>query len=329
MSYNDSDAGTATEGHPIHTLMEEHKLLLDFAQKQVNVARTLKTKNSLTEAELIFAELSQLVESFRSSPNHYLREENVIFPILEKKGFTGPPAVMWQEHDQIRSIEKNLYLTFDSLKELPWEEFCKKMESSAIQLAQMLQTHFYKENNILFPTALELLTETEWVEVIREFERIGYCPFTPGVPKAKSAEIEPSVGFADGLVQFETGALSASVLQAIFNTLPVEITFVDAEDHLRFFSESKEPIFPRSTASLGLKVQNCHPQKSVHMVNKILEDFKSGKSDVAAFWINMQGKMIYIRYFAVRNRQGTYLGCMEVTQDITKAKTIEGEKRLL
>ncbi|MCX6639339.1 MAG: PAS domain-containing protein [bacterium] len=329
MAYNDEDTGIAPIGHPIYILMEEHKLLLGFTQKLVTLSKDLKSKAIFGDAGELMSELKTVVGHFKSSPNHYLREENVIFPLLDKKGFSGPPAVMWQEHDQIRTIEKNLYKLLDDANQMNFADFCLHMERTASSLSQMLQTHFYKENNILFPTAMELLSEEEWKEAVKEFEKIGYCPFTPGVPKPSEITASSTAKSEGGLVQFDTGALSPEVLEAIFSTLPVEITFVDKDDQLRFFSETKDPIFPRSKAALGLKVQNCHPQKSIHLVNKILEDFKTKKSDVASFWINMQGKLVYIRYFAVRNREGDYLGCMEVTQNITELKNIEGEKRLL
>jgi hypothetical protein len=133
----------------------------------------------------------------------------------------------------------------------------------------------------------------------------------------------------EGIIHFETGALSKEEVEAILNTLPVDVTFVDKDDTVRYFNRSEERIFVRTKAVIGRKVQQCHPQKSIHIVNRILEDFKSGREDVAEFWINFKGRLIHIRYFAVRDRNGEYLGCLEVTQDITDIKRIEGEKRLL
>jgi len=131
-----------------------------------------------------------------------------------------------------------------------------------------------------------------------------------------------------GEIAFETGNLSKEELETILNSLPVDITFVDKEDTVRYFSQSKERIFPRTKAVIGRKVQQCHPEKSIHIVNQILDDFRNGRRDVAEFWIQLKGRLIYIRYFAIR-KNGEYLGCLEVTQDITDIKKIEGEKRLL
>lgn len=130
-------------------------------------------------------------------------------------------------------------------------------------------------------------------------------------------------------MEFEGGNLTEKEIEAVFNTLPVDITFVDRNDSVKYFSQGKERIFARTKAVIGRKVQQCHPQKSVHVVNQILEDFRNGRKDMASFWIQLNGRMIYIRYFAIRNRDGEYLGCLEVTQDITEIRKIEGEKRLL
>jgi len=130
-------------------------------------------------------------------------------------------------------------------------------------------------------------------------------------------------------IRLETGMLSKEEIETILDTLPIDLTFVDKDDTVRYFSQTRERIFPRTKAVIGRKVQQCHPQKSIHIVNQILEDFRKGKRDVAEFWINMQGKLIYIRYFPLRSKNGEYMGCLEVTQDITNIKKIEGEKRLL
>jgi len=132
-----------------------------------------------------------------------------------------------------------------------------------------------------------------------------------------------------GILQFETGTLSKEEVEAILDSLPVDISFVDKEDRVKYFNKAEKRIFVRTKAVIGRKVQMCHPQKSVHIVNKILEAFKTGKKDVAEFWIQMNNRLIHIRYFAVRDKNGKHLGTMEVTQDLTDIKKIEGEKRLL
>lgn len=147
--------------------------------------------------------------------------------------------------------------------------------------------------------------------------------------QAKEIEKPKSEAAPGGIMQLEMGALSKEEVEAILNALPVDVTFVDKGDTVRYFNKAGKRIFARTKAVIGRKVQQCHPQKSVHVVNKILESFKVGKKDVAEFWIRSGNCLVHIRYFAVRDKDGKYLGTMEVTQDITDIKKIEGEKRLL
>jgi DUF438 domain-containing protein len=133
----------------------------------------------------------------------------------------------------------------------------------------------------------------------------------------------------EGVLQFETGSLTKAQLDGLLNTLPVDVTFVDANDTVRYFSKPETRIFVRGKAIIGRKVQMCHPEKSVHIVNRIVESFKTGKKDSAEFWINLNNRLIHIRYFALRDKNGKYLGTLEVSQDVTDIKKIEGEKRLL
>ena len=202
--------------------------------------------------------------------------------------------------------------------------------AQASALKELLSGHFYKENNVLFPASMRVIPETEWAMIRRDFDEIGYCCFTPEVPIFRKETGEPEIPdeAISGLLGFATGVLSKNVLEKILDTLPIDITFVDENDRVRYFSNSPERIFVRSRAVLGREVQLCHPHRSIHVVNKILEDFKSGARDSADFWIERGGKTIYIRYLAVRDGK-KYLGCLEVSQDISKIKNIKGEKRLL
>ena len=321
----------APAGHPIHILMEEHKIILHFADELVAAAKEIKIAESFESATEEMERLRLLLRRFKESESHYLREENVLFPYLEKHGVTQPPAIMWMDHNKIREIKKSLYGLVDSHKRMSFSDFSKQLQEIALALADMLSMHFHKENNILFPTALRVFAETEWPEVRHQFDDIGYCSFTPeqalvvfGSPKVQASQQQ-----VEGVFHLETGELTKEQVEAIFNALPGEVTFVDKDDTVRYYAQPKERIFLRTPAVIGRTVQQCHPEKSVHVVNKLLEDFKSGRRDVAAFWINMQGRLIHIRYFAVRGKNGDYLGCIETTEDITEIKKIEGEKKLL
>ena len=187
---------------------------------------------------------------------------------------------------------------------------------------------------------LETLTEDEWVEIALDSEEIGYCIVSPEAKWSpsrmipfgaigESGKAEPVSSSTDGLIRMETGILKVDELTRILNTLPIDMTFIDKDDNVKYFSQSAERIFPRTKSVIGRSVQNCHPPSSVHVVETILDAFKAGRKDHEHFWIQMGDAMIYIRYFAVRGEQGEYLGTLEVTQNIAPLKAIEGQKRLL
>jgi uncharacterized protein len=187
----------------------------------------------------------------------------------------------------------------------------------------------FKEENILLPMALQTLTEDEWVKIAHESDEIGFCLTGPaGVWKPERAPLEEKA-ISEGFIHFETGLLSLKQLELILNHLPVDITFIDKDDVVRYFSHGKERIFARTKAVIGRTVHNCHPPKSVHVVEKLLQDFKSGVKDHEDFWIKMKDKTIYIRYFAVRDEKGDYIGTLEFTQNIAQIQALEGEKRIL
>jgi PAS domain S-box-containing protein len=312
------------KGHPIHTLMAEHALLMEYANELLALVGALSKGERESKPEYL-GRIRQLIGFFVESDSHYLREENAVFPNVEKHGLTGPPKAMWSEHQDIHSVEKNLFdLNSESDKDLT--NSLEKMSEVSLSLANILASHFYKENNILFPASIRMFNEEEWDTVVQDFDDIGYCSYSiRPVGKGKPTEVVSD----EGEVVFGSGKLSVEMLETIFSHLPIDMTFVDAQDRVQFFSESPERIFVRSRAIVGRSVQLCHPQSSVHVVEEILNDFREGKRDSAEFWINLGEKTIHIRYFAVRDDDNKYLGCLEVSQDITEILKITGEKRLL
>jgi len=300
--------------HPVHVLMAEHKHMVEAGKNLLDAAKAL---DGSPEKEKEFREI---FEKLLGTESHYTREENVLFPYLEKHGITEPPAVMWMEHDQIRGIKKAIG---DALER---SDNARLVELSQ-GLLEAMMSHFYKENHVLFPTAMDVIGEDEWLTIRAEFDDIGYCCITP--PPMPTEGTGERAADGSGEIELPTGKFTVEELNAILNALPVDITFVDKNDTVRYFNESKDRIFVRTKAVLGRKVQNCHPQKSVHLVERILDDFKNKRRDVAEFWINFAGRHVYIRYFPMWNPDGEYLGVIEVTQDITDIKKLEGEKRLL
>ncbi|MFX1605020.1 MAG: DUF438 domain-containing protein [Promethearchaeota archaeon] len=312
------------EGHPLYTLMTEHAMLMEYANELHTLVESLSSGERRARPEFL-DRVRQLIGFFVESESHYLREENALFPGIEKHGLTGPPAAMWSEHQDIHALEKTLFdLNSESDEKLTAN--LEKMTKLSLDLANLLASHFSKENNILFPASLRLFSDDEWETVVKDFDDIGYCSFSvKPVGAGKTAEVVSE----EGEVVFGSGKLSIETLEAIFSQLPIDMTFVDAQDRVQFFSESPDRIFVRSRAIIGRSVQLCHPKESVHVVEEILNDFRNGKRDSAEFWINLSGRTIHIRYFAVRDSEKSYLGCLEVSQDITEILKITGEKRLL
>jgi DUF438 domain-containing protein len=318
----------APAGHPKNTFMEEHRIMLAQAQGLATLAQEIQNAGQVSREDR--KRLEDAAQQIRDAESHYVREENVLFPYLEKHGITQPPAIMWMEHDQIREVKKGVLGVIGRHDEMPASEFAEGLAAAAVTLAETLAGHFFKENNILYPTSLRVITEEEWPEIRAECDELGYAPFTPEMPPAQLRhEVIETATATEATVHFGTGTLPVEVLEGLLNALPVDITFVDRDDRVRYFNDISDRIFPRAKAVLGRTVQRCHPQKSLHVVNQILSDFREGKRDSAEFWIELEGKFVYIRYFAVRNRDGEYLGCLEVMQDVTRIRALEGEKRLL
>ena len=317
---------------PISILMEEHKIMLELAEKLTSLANKILKINDTRYVTEEIHQVEHVTEDFTDSEKHYLREENVLFPIVEKHGITEPPAIMWMEHDQIREQKKKLQQLVKDVNDQSFPDFKGKLWETAKALSDLLASHFYKENNILFPAAMSVVTEAEWIDVRKEFDEIGYCCFTPpelitpaASAKAKTAQTSVSAG----VLNFETGNLTKEQLEALLNTLPVDVTFVDANDTVQFFNKPDKRFFVRTKAVIGRKVAQCHPEKSLHIVGKIVESFKNGKKNVAEFWITLNNRFLLIRFYAVRDDNGKYMGAIEVVQDLTDLKKLEGERRLL
>lgn len=313
-------------GHPVHTFKLENRELEKLINE--NIKPQLENFKRADSRENVH----KLIESFNlllDIDRHYSRKENLLFPYMEKYGITAPPKVMWGVDDEIRAAIKEVKALLQGYGGGK-DELAQKMEAAADRVLEMI----FKEENILFPMVLETLTEDEWMSIAAESDEIGYCLTQPaGKWKPERVPVEgKDTGTnktAGGAIRFETGVLSTEEINLMFNTLPVDITFIDKDDVVKYFSQGKERIFARTKAVIGRTVQNCHPPQSVHIVEKLLEDFKSGKKDHEDFWIRMGGVFVYIRYFAVRNENGEYMGTMEVSQNIKPIQEMQGEKRLL
>ncbi len=324
------DMNLAPEGHPINILMQEHAILLENVNRLRDLYSEIKNNSDFEEIAKELEEIDNIVHLIKKSENHYLREENVLFAYAEKYGLTQPPKIMWMEHDRIRDVEKQLFKLMDEKKNLHYEDFLKQYHQNAHGLAELLASHFPKENKVLFPTSMQLFTESDWTDIRKEFDEIGYFALTPDIDDVSKEKLKVESSITDDkTVNLGSGAIDLKILQLIFKTFPFDITFVDKDDIVRFYSEGKDRIFVRTPSVIGRLVENCHPNKSVDRVLAIIDGFKKNTLDKAEFWLQLGDKLVMIRYFPVRNLEGEYLGVLEVTQDITEIKKIEGEKRLL
>jgi uncharacterized protein len=260
---------------------------------------------------------------------HNKKEENHLFPLIERRGVPrggGPLGVMLMEHDQSRHVLPTLLQVAD--RYLGGDrDALDDLKVAFSEYSSLLKNHFWKENDILYPMARRVMTEADGQDVVKGIEETeaSVGPDT----RAKYYALADRIITSGGVEDLSYG-VERDVMAAILNTLPVELSFVDKDDTVRYFShENGEKIFPRTRGAIGMAVQNCHPEKSLHMVNKILADFKAGRRKVAQFWIEMGGRKVHIRYFAVKNPAGEYLGTLEVVQDITPIQKLTGERRLL
>lgn len=237
---------------------------------------------------------------------------------------------MWSKDDDVRNLLKEMNLAAHDCGSSVAEakQFFMRYAQPALAAVEEM---IFKEENILFPMSLQTLTENEWAEVWSASPQYGWClvePQTGYVPPVNVGAATSAVP-RDGTIMMPTGHVSVEQLTAVLSTLPLDLTFVDADDRVAFFSEGPDRIFARSKAIIGRKVQHCHPPRSADTVNKILEDFRTGRQNVAEFWINFQSKFVHIRYFAVRDKQGGYLGTVELTQNVAPLRELAGERRLL
>ena len=316
-------------GHPVYDFIEENKEADKILDEMKKLAKKFKKGKNAEEDILQFRELFSRLKEIEK---HYARKENQLFPALEAKDFTGPTKVMWGKHDEIRDSLKNLQATLDNEK---WEELYKAFKEAASRIDKMI----FLEEKILYPTSLKKLNDSGWAQIKRGSTEIGYAWIKPSdlwdanlaeaqaVPTHPAHEKLTDAGLTS--IHLSEGKLTPEQVNLMLRNLPVDVTFVDEEDKVCFYSAQKERIFPRSPGIIGRTVQNCHPPKSVHIVNEIIKAFREKKKDYAEFWIEMDEKFIDIRYFPLYDDKGQYKGVIEVTQDITEIKKLEGQRRLL
>jgi uncharacterized protein len=309
----------APPGHPVHTFVAENREL----QRTALVLAELSVGLDADTVARRTPQLADALDALAQVELHYLRKENQLFPYLERYGLAAVPQVMWAVHDDVRRLLK-------VCREALGHGDAARLAQEAPALVRTVTEMVYKEENILFPMTLELLDTAEWAAIRAGEAGIGWALIStppPWVPVP--AQDAGHDGKSLGRLPLDTGLLTLEQLNLMLGRLPVDVTFVDEQDEVRFFSKGEERIFPRSPAIIGRKVQNCHPPRSVDTVQRILDSFRQGTRDAAEFWIQLRGRFVHIRYFAVRDAKGTYRGTVEVSQDVTGIRALAGERRLL
>ena len=325
-----TEAKTAPPGHPVQTFKEENRALKKEIQTLERLYEEVKNAESKNQLNTLFDEIHQHFNALMDVEKHYLRKENLLFPFLEKHGVTGPPTVMWGKHDETRELLKGAIEALRAVDEISVDEAKTVIDLVLNPTSRAVDDMIGKEEEILFPMSLDTLGDEEWLQIDRQSIEYGFCLYDPKVKwRPEGVELEEVASKEIGKIQLPSGSFNVDELTAILNTIPFDMTFVDKDDRVKYFTQGRERIFARSRAILGRNVRQCHPPSSVHVIEKILDDFKSGKEDHTAFWITLKDRFIHIEYFALRSEEGEYLGTLEVSQDLTEKRKLEGEQRLL
>ena len=318
-------------GHPLHTLARDNEAIGAAVAAYRAVVEGFPTGDGRLEAPQVAA-WREAHQRLAHLEGHYLRKEYLLFPFLEKAGIAGPPKVMWRLHDEIREHWKAAGEAVAAAQDATGEELALIRDTVLRPMLDEIEGLTEKEERFFFPMCAEHLADTDWATVAEQWQEFPPLLVEPeGQWRPRPAEVPARLAQlpADEAVRLPSGHLSLRQLTAVLNTLPLDLTFVDGDDRVAFFSEGAERVFARNRAILGRRVQDCHPPSSVHIVQQILDDMRAGRRQVAEFWITLHGRFLHIRYFAVRGETGEYLGCLEVTQDVTAIRALEGERRLL
>lgn len=325
-------------GHPVHTFQRENDAVLRVTEALRGVLAGLRGEaGSAASGPDHRGDLLAALEALRPLELHYVRKENQLFPFLERHGIQGPSQVMWGLHDDIRAALK------DAVRHAE-EGDAEAAAQAAEWLARTIDDMVTKEEQVLFPMSMETLSPEEWVEIRSGEGEVGYA-YLDAVPawpaegggrtfiSVDSLARTPRAAGPAGPAQparlpLATGALTPAQVDLLLGTLKIDLSFVDENDEVRYYNEG-ERIFPRSPGVIGRRVQNCHPPQSVDKVQEIIDAFRAGEKDLADFWIQLQGRFVHIRYFAMRDADGTYRGTLETVQDVTEIRALQGERRLL
>lgn len=316
-------------GHPVDIFRKENKEL----KKVVSILEKFYAKApGLSKGDLktYMIQLRAFFSNLSETDKHYGRLEKLLFPFLKKYGVDGPVASMPEKYKEIRQLLKAARNALSKGIVYDAEEIGRLVKLVLRPASAAVEALAESEEESLFRTGLENLSEKEWYDIQEKSAGIGFCLFEPEnrwTPYEGNSL--PSWGDPYGIIMFPTGSASGEEFMAMFTTIPVELTFVDRNDKVRFFSQGKNPVFKRTRAVIGKDVRLCHPPASMHLVENILDDFRTGRQDKAVFWFESKGKFVHVAYNALRNEKNEYIGTLEVVQDATALRNLKGEQRLL
>ena len=317
-------------GHPVDTFKKENRELEAVVKKLNELFEKAEDLYAGIGPVAYINKVKSLFNSLMDVDKHYRRKENLLFPFLEKYGITGPPKVMWGKHDETRGFLKNAMESMSTASYNDPDQVKFIIDVHLRPAAKAITEMIMKEEEILFPMTMDKLTDTDWYDIYRQTNEIGYCLYDPTIEwKPEGIKLSEHRSADEGNISLPSGKFTVEELMAVLNSLPVDLTFVDRNDKVKYFTQGRERIFDRNRAILGRDVRMCHPPSSVHIVDKIISDFKGGRADSAPFWIQMQEKFIHIEYFALRSETGEYLGTLEASQDLTAKRKLENEQRIL
>ncbi len=280
-------------------------------------------------------EIKKRVEALQDFNLHYIKEENILFPHVENhlKEYRCL-SLMWSYHDDIRNLIKDTVAIIENKN-----TDLKQLNHLLGDLFFNMYAIRFREEYILFPVIFNHIPEKEIHDMLEQAFDVGFAFIAPPSKNileknqapsgAKKSETFLSIDdLDDKLLDFDTGRLTIKQAIVMLNHLPVDVTFVDENDKVCYFSTPGDRIFPRSKAIIGRLVENCHPPSSVHIVKQLVDDFRTGKKQKESFWIQMGEKFILIQYFALHDKGGNFCGTLEVSQDVSDIRKLEGEKRL-
>jgi uncharacterized protein len=308
-------------GHPAEILHRENEAL------RLRVDRCRSAMERLDESpDDAYDHVRGVLKELSEVDAHYRRQEFLLFTRLERHELVRPGRILWAAHDEIRQWLRYLDLQFAS-DEFTADKLATLADSVVYPVLDDMDWMIFLEEELLFPMACDVLDEADWEVVQEHSPKIGWSLVEPGCDyQAAKASGEDSSPVDLTELALPTGVLSLETLALAHNELPVDLTFVDADDRVRYFTEGTRPVFYRSEAILGREVRCCHPPRSVHYVEQMLADFKSGKETSAQFWKYLGERFIHIRFVALRDETGGYVGTLEIAQEITHLQELEGQQ---